>query len=826
MTTKYTLSTSNQSRGKLCTLGFNETTVPFNELHTITSTLNYSPSMYRDTFLIPEIKNENGEVTQKYQYGGKGHRANKNITSTGNLFIFDIDENYTIEQVQEILKDHTYLIVTTQSHKPEHNRFRLIMPLEGDTSVFTVKNYKVVLPATLKHLGFDPALFDSSCFDISRNFAPNRKKQYHEYNKGEKSPLLIEDLMKLPPVPKAPKVPKAPTNDWKQGITSNGTSGTPQTNVPPLSNSTTTAKKSYRKQLTEATTPQLMEQVIHEAGWSIDGDRVITGEGEPDTFTIGSNGWLKRWSDDTACDCVGVLVDHKGYNLTEAENIVGRMAGIDRPIKTKPATAIIQQPSEVDKDLKQPSEVANDTIEAQLIKGLKTKGIYLHPQALFEEAEPLIKITALSLEIAKRGLIKIKAGEFYTYSEGYWQAIDQPKILDTFVKMYQTFYNKSSAFIYEKSSFMNEPEKALLRHVKKLVPATSNQGEFVSLNNGTLTITADKVGLIPHDRDHNLSYKLEANYNIETKGYKWHKFLNETLPNDDQRVLQEIAGYCLSTNLSLHKWFILFGSGANGKSVFTNALNHLLRSHGDNVVANLPLNSISASPENRVGLVGKLANIVSEISGNNFESSTINQLTSHEEISVRKLYGNMTSTRLTTKHIFSANNLPKSRDSSNGLLRRAMIVAFNKTIPEEQRNPQLNEELEDERDYLLLWAVEGLRRLLVNKAFTISESSRVAQQQFKDDLNPITQFMAEAEIKPCDSQNFLPLASTYKTFVQWNAEAGGKPVSRKDFRNALISQGIKYTPSRTMHGFGFYATWNSLNTSEEQPLKTRPYFAR
>src|SRR5215467_12403723 len=59
------------------------------------------------------------------------------------------------------------------------------------------------------------------------------------------------------------------------------------------------------------------------------------------------------------------------------------------------------------------------------------------------------------------------------------------------------------------------------------------------------------------------------------------KFLNR-ITNDDaglQDFLQRIVGYCLTGITQEHAIFFLYGTGANGKSVFLSVISHILNDY-------------------------------------------------------------------------------------------------------------------------------------------------------------------------------------------------------------------------------------------------------
>jgi putative DNA primase/helicase len=70
--------------------------------------------------------------------------------------------------------------------------------------------------------------------------------------------------------------------------------------------------------------------------------------------------------------------------------------------------------------------------------------------------------------------------------------------------------------------------------------------------------------------------------------------------------------------------------------------------------------------------------------------------------------------------MFNTNEMPSDVEFNDGFYRRFIPIGFNVTIPEERRDPDLSKKIiEKELSGIFNWALSGLRRLLINKKFTI-----------------------------------------------------------------------------------------------------------
>ena len=72
------------------------------------------------------------------------------------------------------------------------------------------------------------------------------------------------------------------------------------------------------------------------------------------------------------------------------------------------------------------------------------------------------------------------------------------------------------------------------------------------------------------------THKFYYDFNPDIHCSVWEKFLNEVLPKDQQKLLQEIIGYLMLLNNSAKKFFALYGVGDSGKSLILNTIVKIL----------------------------------------------------------------------------------------------------------------------------------------------------------------------------------------------------------------------------------------------------------
>jgi putative DNA primase/helicase len=73
--------------------------------------------------------------------------------------------------------------------------------------------------------------------------------------------------------------------------------------------------------------------------------------------------------------------------------------------------------------------------------------------------------------------------------------------------------------------------------------------------------------------------------------------------------------------------------------------------------------------------------------------------------------------------------LPRLLDLSEGFARRAIILPFNRRFSEAEQDKQIERKFAQELPGILVWAVEGLRRLQSRGLFEVPASAEAAVDQ-------------------------------------------------------------------------------------------------
>jgi putative DNA primase/helicase len=262
-------------------------------------------------------------------------------------------------------------------------------------------------------------------------------------------------------------------------------------------------------------------------------------------------------------------------------------------------------------------------------------------------------------------------------------------------------------------------------------------------------------------------------------------------------VLAEFIGYVFvkPKTLKLEKALILFGNGANGKSVFFEIIIAML---GSENVCNYSLHSLTNETGYfRARLADKLLNYASEISPK-MDSTFFKQLVSCEPIEARLPYKEPFLISEYAKLMFNTNLLPKEIENNEAFFRRFILIPFSVTIPEEHRDPTLAQTIiEQELDGVFNWVLEGLKRILIKKGFTHSDVINKSIEEYRQQSDTVFMFLEE-ENYAHDTKKEKPLADLYNFYKEYCSVCGFKGCSRKTFADRLRS--LKYSVIRKSQG--------------------------
>lgn len=391
-------------------------------------------------------------------------------------------------------------------------------------------------------------------------------------------------------------------------------------------------------------------------------------------------------------------------------------------------------------------------------------------------------------------LVYVQPGRFYLYTNGVWGLLDdntlRRMLRDILHEFVPNFWTPAIEEQYMQALALDTPS------VKQM----DTKRQFINLENGMLDLR--KFELVPHDKSFYSTIRIPIAYDPEAKCPTFRNFLRQVFEEDKERIklVREMFGYCLTSEVSAQKAFILFGKGANGKSVLADVLETII---GPSNTCALTLNDLE-KPFARSELVDKqlILSTENETDSRGINTQFLKAITSGDAIRVERKHEQGFMYRPFCKVVLGMNNLPNSRDKSYAFIRRLIIIPFNRTFDKDEADVHLTDKLKRELPGILNFALLGLNRLRKNGfIFTQSEASQQALRAYEEELNPIALFVEEAIEKGAaeDRVSNDKLAKIYRIWCQRNGHS--HPLSNQRLisavRSALQAKGIKAEPGKS-----------------------------
>ena len=353
---------------------------------------------------------------------------------------------------------------------------------------------------------------------------------------------------------------------------------------------------------------------------------------------------------------------------------------------------------------------------------------------------------------------------------------------------------RSELISWGKKTESNQKMKAAVELARSepgipVIPSDLDSNQWL-LNclNGTLDLKTGQ--LRPHNRADFITKMAPVNYDPQADCPNWTSFLARIMDNNQNLItfLQRAIGYSLTGSTGEQCLFFLYGTGANGKSTFLDALKNMLGDYAKRTPTDsLMVKQNQGIPNDLARLKGSRFVIAVEAEeGKRLAESLIKEMTGGDEITARFLHQEFFEFKPEFKIFIATNHKPQIRGTDEGIWRRIRMIPFTQFIPENERDKELPDKLLRELPGILRWAVDGcLAWQLVGLG--IPDEVKAATEGYKAEMDTVGAFLEDLCI-------VNPLAKTkvselYKRYVDWAQENGEYTLSQSRLGKILIERG-------------------------------------
>ena len=307
------------------------------------------------------------------------------------------------------------------------------------------------------------------------------------------------------------------------------------------------------------------------------------------------------------------------------------------------------------------------------------------------------------------------------------------------------------------------------------------QDDLINVANGLLNWRTGE--LLPHTRKRLSTIQIPVNYDPEANDECIMGFVQTVIPEDTIQTIFEIVGYCLTTNTKYEKAVMLTGSGGNGKSTFINMLSALI---GKANMTNISLQDLENNRFKLAELLNKLVNTFADLPRTGLSNANIfKSIVSGDSVSAERKYHDPFDFRPFAKLLFSANEIPRSADITEGFYRRWIIIPFEKKFVPGTADTDLSRKLTTPTalSTLLNFAIEGLRRLEQNNGFTKSETVCKMLDQYRLENDNVLRFVDECCV--LDADETCMTKNLFARYQDWCKESNYKSLGKGNFHKRL-----------------------------------------
>lgn len=281
----------------------------------------------------------------------------------------------------------------------------------------------------------------------------------------------------------------------------------------------------------------------------------------------------------------------------------------------------------------------------------------------------------------------------------------------------------------------------------------------------------------------------------------WLRFVTEIFCCDLEMVefIQRLAGYCLTGDRREQKLPVLYGTGANGKSVLVDELLAIMGSYA----LNLPSEALmrqhqQAHPTELAQLRGKRLAVSSELEdGAYWAESRIKALTGDATLTARFMRQDFFEFRQTQKHVVVGNFKPRLKGDDPAIARRLLLVPFTEKFTGSRCDPLLPRKLASERPGILAWMIEGAVKW-ARDGLLIPARVRDASTEYLAANDDIALWLDDCCL--LEVQQRTPSATLYASYRAYKEAAGERPQSMNPWSARM---GQRFRPYRQSTARGF-----------------------
>tara|TARA_R100001198_G_scaffold4688_1_gene2459 strand:- start:2215 stop:4488 length:2274 start_codon:yes stop_codon:yes gene_type:complete len=271
-------------------------------------------------------------------------------------------------------------------------------------------------------------------------------------------------------------------------------------------------------------------------------------------------------------------------------------------------------------------------------------------------------------------------------------------------------------------------------------------------NAANTTLDLIEQEAIDPDPTHRLTQVSRMKYNPEATCPYWEEFLSQILPDKKVvRHLQKYLGLSLTGDMTAEAIFILFGDGANGKSLLLEALAYLMGDYLSNAPAHTFLSSSrNESIRNDLAMLrsSRLVTVSETNKGSTLDESVIKRTVSGDLETARFLHKEFFQFRPKYKILLATNNKPEISGATHGTWRRLHLIEFGVKFgtpghPVAGKKDEIIAKLKSESSGVLNWMIKGFQ-MYREEGLIQPDAVDNATRSYREEQDPLLEFISSS----------------------------------------------------------------------------------
>jgi P4 family phage/plasmid primase-like protien len=405
-------------------------------------------------------------------------------------------------------------------------------------------------------------------------------------------------------------------------------------------------------------------------------------------------------------------------------------------------------------------------------------------------------------------LMHFKDQRFWFYDKTHWKRLERNILLQYLLETCNEL-KKEVEVSFQTSVLMKQAEfilTATVASTQDLFRLETGPPSIINTKNCEIHVDpySGKFEIKPHRPESFLTACSPAKYDPDADCPLLIQTLEEIFDNefpdteDIIRHLFELFGYILQPRKDLATWVLFQGIGANGKTLILELLSAIL----GEAALEKSINELDPVKYTHAfqDLPGKLVVIDEDVKAQTLlPDDTLKKLSENKTLTANPKYSPMFKFRSTATIILASNSYPQTRDLSDGIKRRAMVIPFTRQFrPEEMDTARAQKIIDTELSGVLNMFLKGYARLRKRGRFLFPNCCKLATEVWSQEANPFNLFIQE-NYRVITGKK-VKLDEIWNRYQIWSVDNSiGRSLSKTGLRRALNQSG--YMTKRSTGGY-------------------------